>query len=81
VLVASGTKAVLHNKKTDLHFKAQENYVDEKCVSTLLSAGRSQSQYFKIHHVHWQVPYCAVFVQLGKTFLHSFVMPWPAEGL
>jgi len=40
VLVASGTYAVLHNKKTDLHLKAQENYVDEKCISTLLSAGR-----------------------------------------
>jgi len=35
VLVASGTYAVLHNEKTDLHFKAQENYVDEKCIRTL----------------------------------------------
>jgi len=35
VLVASGTYAVLHNKKTDLQLKAQENYVDEKCISTL----------------------------------------------
>jgi len=44
--------------------------------NTVLSAGRSQSHYYKIHHVHWQVPSCAVVVQLGKTFLHSFVMPW-----
>lgn len=65
VLVANGTCAVLHNKKTDLHFKAQENYADETCISTLLSAGRNQSQYFKIHH-------CA----LASSILCSICTTW-----